>query len=311
MKLVRHFHTLQGQPDRNVIVGLKGGYHGLTFGAFALTGDDLGQRVYGVDQRLVRHVTPNSAEQLRDLLSREGRRVAAIFVEPVLGSGTVPLTDEYVDELLRLRDEYGFLLVADEVATGFGRTGEFIASHRWSASPDLVLLSKGLTNGTCAAATIVVSHAVTATFARYDSILVHAETQGGTAVTCAAILATLAELDRLDGLANARKLAAQLNSALSDPAALHPSVYATTGIGCFRTLLVRTPNGRDLAPSDVAGLVAAIRDAGAIVHPGPSGIQLAPALTYGDNELAELLGCVRDGLSAFANLLTQPRCGAI
>jgi adenosylmethionine-8-amino-7-oxononanoate aminotransferase len=218
----------------------------------------------------------------------------------VLGSGTVPLSARYVDELLALRDRYGFLLVADEVATGFGRTGEFLASQRWSAPPDLLLLSKGLTNGTCAASAVVVSHAVATAFADADSMLAHAETQGGTALTCAAILATLSEMERLGAVANARRISARLDAALADPTALHPLIVAATGLGCFRSLRITAPNGADLLPADVGRLVTAIRGAGAIVHPGPGGIQLVPALTYTGEDLVELLDCVRRGLDAFA-----------
>jgi adenosylmethionine-8-amino-7-oxononanoate aminotransferase len=297
MKLARQHHALHGRPGPGVVVGLRQSYHGLTFGGFALTGEDIGQRLYGVDRRLVRHVSPNSTVELTDLFAREGRRIAAVVVEPVQGTGTIPLTGEYVDELVKLREHYGFLLVADEVATGFGRTGEFLATHRWCAPPDVVLLSKGLTNGTCAAAAIVVSHGVAATFARAGAVLAHAETQGGTAMTCAAILATLSELDRLDALGSARKLSERLDATLADA---HPLVARVAGLGCFRSLRVSTPDGAALPQAEVPGLVHHIRNAGAIVHPGPAGIQLVPALTYGEPELAELLDCVRRGLDAYA-----------
>ena len=90
IKLVRHHHVLSGHPRRNLVVALRGSFHGLTFGGFALTGEDLGQRVYGVDQRLVRHVSPSDIGELTTLLRRNGDQVAAVVVEPVLGSGTVP-----------------------------------------------------------------------------------------------------------------------------------------------------------------------------------------------------------------------------
>ncbi|WP_262060834.1 aminotransferase class III-fold pyridoxal phosphate-dependent enzyme [Streptomyces sp. STR69] len=77
MKVARHYLAL-----RKVVVGLRGSYHGLTFGGFALTGEDLGQQLYGVDQRLVRHVPPNDPGELRTLLARQGGQIAAVVVEP-------------------------------------------------------------------------------------------------------------------------------------------------------------------------------------------------------------------------------------
>ncbi|MGW2280712.1 daptide-type RiPP biosynthesis aminotransferase [Streptomyces sp. NPDC001770] len=301
MKLARHHHALRGQGQRKLVVGLRDSYHGLTFGGFALTGENLGQPVYGVDQRLVRHVSPNAAEEIRTLAARQGTQIAAVVVEPVLGTGAVVLTPEYVETLLELRERYGFLLVADEVATGFGRTGSLFASQRWPAPPDVLITSKGLTNGTSAAAAVLVSGAVAAPFDATGDVLVHGETQAGTPVTCAAISATLAEMRRLDAVASARRLSARLDTALDALVARHPRVSATTGAGCFRSIRLSTGGGGEvpLPPAEVPALVAAVRRAGALVHPSVSGVQILPALTYTDEDLAELLLRIEAGIDAY------------
>ncbi|MFI5758060.1 daptide-type RiPP biosynthesis aminotransferase [Streptomyces sp. NPDC051569] len=306
MKLVRHYQALAGQPRRNLVVALRDSFHGLTFGGFALTGEDLGQRVYGVDQRLVRHVTPNDLGELRALVARSGAQIAAVVVEPVLGSGTVPLSDAYIAELLRLRDETGYLLVADEVATGFGRTGAFFASQTWPGQPDVLITSKGLTNGTCPASAVVFSHRVAEAFTDQDAVLTHAETQGATAIPCAAISATIAETHRLDAVVAGRALAARLDAAVTRLVAEHPRVTGSSGRGCFRTLHLTEESGERLPGSRVAELVAEIRRAGALVHPGPGGIQLVPALTYTDAELDELMARVEAGLAAFTGTTAVP-----
>ncbi|GAQ55206.1 daptide-type RiPP biosynthesis aminotransferase [Streptomyces acidiscabies] len=300
MKLARHYHALRGEGARKLVVGLRDSYHGLTFGGFALTGENLGQAVYGVDQRLVRHVAPNSVDEITQLAAQQGGRIAAVVVEPVLGSGAVPLTPEYVATLLELRDRYGFLLVADEVATGFGRTGDFFASQRWPAPPDLLITSKGLTNGTQAAAAVLLPSALAEPFDAAGDILVHAETQAGTPVTCAAILATVEEMRRLDAVASARRLSGVLDEKLAELLAAEPLVSATTGLGCFRSIRLLTPGGEALPQQEVPGVVAAIRAAGAIVHPSVNGVQILPALVYTDGEVAELLDCVRAGVAAHA-----------
>ncbi|MFC4066942.1 daptide-type RiPP biosynthesis aminotransferase [Actinoplanes subglobosus] len=296
MKLARQYHAIRGAGRRKLIVGLRGGYHGLTFGGFALTGEDLGQQVYGVDQRLVRHVAPNDPAEIAALLRRQGDQVAAVVVEPVLGTGAVPLTDEYLSALLELRDEYGFLLVADEVATGFGRTGTYFASQTWRRPPDLLIASKGLTNGTSAAAAVVVSRPVAATFHDAGAVLSHAETQAGTPVACATILATISEMRRLEAVARASRLSALLDIELDTLVAEHPLVDATTGAGCFRSVRLVA----SFPQAHVPQLTAAIRAAGAIVHPGLNGIQLIPALTYTRAELDELMTAIRAGLDAYS-----------
>ncbi|AGL13768.1 daptide-type RiPP biosynthesis aminotransferase [Actinoplanes sp. N902-109] len=296
MKLVRHHHALAGQPDRKLVVGLRNSFHGLTFGGFALTGEDLGQRLYQVDQRLIRHITPNDVQELRTLVERNASRIAAVVVEPVLGSGTVPLSEEFVAELVRLRDETGYLLVADEVATGFGRTGTFFASQTWPGQPDVLLTSKGLTNGVCPASAVVFSGRVAEPFVTGDAVLVHAETQGGSSLPSAAITATIGEMHRLDAVVAGQAVAARLDRAITDLVANHPRVTGAAGTGCFRTVHIAGADGEPLSGAGVAELVARIRRAGAIVHPGPGGVQLIPALTFAEAEVDELIDRVVGGL---------------
>lgn len=296
MKLARQYHSLRGEPQRRLIVGLQQGYHGLTFGSFALTSDNLGQRMYGVDTSLIRHVPPNDIESIDRLLSRSGHQVAAVVVEPLLGTGALPLEQSYLRALGELRDRHGFLLIADEVATGFGRLGEMFASQAWLHQPDVLVASKGLTNGTTPAAAILVTDAVAEPFVRADATLAHAETQAGTATTAAAILATISEMHRLDAVAAARRLSGQLDSAIATLVDEHPLVAGSDGAGCFRHLQLLTPEGRPLPQQEVGAVIDAVRAEGAIVHPGPHGVQLIPALVYTDENLQSLIRCVAAGL---------------
>lgn len=291
MKLVRHYQSLRRQHQRQVVVGLKGSYHGLTYGGFALTGEPLGQRAYGVDQRFVRHVGHRDEAELKALLAREGHRIAAVVVEPVLGSGAHEVSAGLLLALAKLRDEHGFLLVADEVATGFGRTGTYFASQRWPICPDLLITSKGLTNGTCAASAVVVAHAVCEVFERADAVLVHGETQAGAPSSCAAIVATIGEMARLDACSLATENSLRLESML-DRLAAHPLVTGHRGAGCFRAL---TLSGQ------VSAVVAAARRAGLLVQPGPDCVQLVPALTYTSDDFAELETGLRTALDEVAS----------
>jgi adenosylmethionine-8-amino-7-oxononanoate aminotransferase len=301
MKLVRHFHVIRGQDSRKIILGLHGGFHGLTFGAFALTSARLGQQMYGVDRRLVGHLQPNDPAELAAVLARAGGRIAAIVVEPVIGTAAVPLDDQYIAELLRCRSEYGFLLVADEVTTGFGRVGGTVfATQLWPEPPDILITAKGLTNGTQAASALIVSNTVVEAFTTSNSILGHAETQAGTPLACATILATIAEMRRLNAVTRCNELSARLDVELSSMVGNVSLVSATTGRGCLRALRLSGGDGTPLDQAEIPSVIAAIRDAGALVHPGPSCIQLLPALIYSDNDLDELLNCLKVGLAAYA-----------
>ncbi|MFI6080790.1 daptide-type RiPP biosynthesis aminotransferase [Streptomyces sp. NPDC051217] len=299
MKLVRQYFSLRGEDLRKGIVGLHGGWHGLTFGAAALTSANLGDRTYGVDRRLVTHVHPNDPEELERLLDRHRGRIAAIVVEPVIGTPALPLTDDYTAALLRLRREHGLLLVADEVTTGFGRIGPFFASQAWPEPPDVVITSKALTNGTLAASAVIVSHAVAEEFTRAGAVLGAGETQAGTPVTAAAILATLEEMRRLDALALSAGLSALLDTELAALVKDAGLITSTQGRGCLRALMLSRPDGTEFGKQDIAALVAAIRLEGAIVHPGPSSLLLLPALIYTTQDVKLLFDCVRAGMARF------------
>ncbi|MEU8514461.1 daptide-type RiPP biosynthesis aminotransferase [Kitasatospora sp. NPDC048722] len=297
MKLARQYAVLRGQPERKLVVGLRGSYHGLTYGAHSLTGEALDQQLYGVDLRNVRHVDPADPEELERFMARHGSRVASLVCEPVLGSGAHPLSDAFVEAVIRLRREHGFLLVADEVATGFGRTGPLFASSRWAEAPDLLLTSKGLTNGSCAASAVLVSHAVAEGFERRDAILVHAETQAGSPASCAAVSATLRQFDELDALSAGARTAAALDTLLGELTDRLPLVARTTGAGCFRALHLRDADGDPLDGRAVQGAIAAIRSHGALVYPGPGAVQLIPVLTSTEQDHADLAEAVAEGLA--------------
>ncbi|XTZ13743.1 daptide-type RiPP biosynthesis aminotransferase [Micromonospora echinospora] len=301
MKLVRQYWALHRQFQRRVVVGLRGSYHGLTYGSHGLTGMSLGQSYYSVDQRLVRHVGHEDPQELEDLLDREGDRVAAVVVEPVLGTGAFPLSAQMVTGLDRLRAKHGFLLVADEVATGFGRTGSYFAFQNWPAPPDVLLVSKGLTNGTCASAAVLVSHQICAAFERRDVALTHAETQAGTPATCAATIATIEEMERLAALDNAARVSVRLDQLITRTSQ-HPLVDGGHGVGCFRAIRL-SDDGSALSPEIVNQVAGEVRSAGALVSVGPSCLQLAPALLYRDDEVDALGAALLRGLDRAAESL--------
>ncbi|WP_091226532.1 daptide-type RiPP biosynthesis aminotransferase [Microbacterium sp. 3J1] len=297
MKLARQYWTQRGAASRSLVVGLKGSYHGTMYGSHALSGDDLLQSAYAVDRRSVRHVShSDDGEELEALLKREGSRVASVVVEPVLGSGAHALSDAFVSHLLALREEYGFLVVADEVATGFGRTGSMFATDGWAAAPDVLILSKALTNGAAGAAAILVGHRVASAFARGGWTFVHGETQAGTPVCAAAIAAVIDELQRIDATSTAQALAVEL-SYLAGRLTTDGVVAEVTGRGCFVGLGLRTPGGSLLSGGEVMRVVSSIAQNGVLVQPGPSAIELIPAYGFTAEELREVESAVRAGVA--------------
>lgn len=320
MKLVRQHAALRGERTRRLVVGLRGSYHGLTFGSSALSGEELGQEAYGVDRRLVRHVDPEDPAELRGLCEREGERVAALVVEPVLGSGARVVPDAFLSAAAELAEEFGFLLVADEVATGYHRTGPFLASGAWRRRPDVLVLSKGLTNGACAAAAVLVSAQVCGPFDAADAVFVHGETQAGAPSTAAAVLAVLDLAAEAEAAGSPARVGARLDAALRGLVEEAPAALALTGRGCFRGVTVHGQHGAPLSAAETMALVDDVRAAGALVQPGRGGVQLVPAVVYGDADVDALVDCLRRGLDRFwsrggvpadAGVVPAPRRGAV
>lgn len=296
MKLARQYWSQKSGGSRSIVVGLRGGYHGTMYGSHALSGDDLLQSAYFVDRRAVRHVShSDDGEELETLLKREGSRVASVVVEPVLGSGAYALSGAFIDRLLALREEYGFLIVADEVATGFGRTGTMLATDTWAAAPDVLILSKALTNGAMGAAALLVGDRVASEFVRGGWTFVHGETQAGTPACAAAIIAVIEELRRIDVESTTRALGAGLGSWRRR--CCRTAWSRRSPEGCFIGLGLRTEDQAPLSGAKVLHAVAAIARNGVLVQPGPSSIELIPAYGFTADELHEVGAAIRSGLA--------------
>lgn len=298
MKIVRHTQSLRGREEACVILGMKGGYHGLTFGSFALSDVALGARMYGVDRRMIGHIPPNDPETLAKVMEELGSRVAGVFVEPVIGNGSIPLEAEFIKALCEWRDSMGFLLVADEIATGFGRAGPgMFASQSWPTRPDVMLTAKAMTNGTQAASAVLISKHISDLFRDRDAVLAHAETQAGTPVVGASILATIAEFERLQGIARSMDLSDRLRARLERFVANNEMANGVIGQGCMQALTLCGLDGARLDAASVERVAADVFAAGALVHPGPSSLLIMPAFTYSEADLDELEARLSEGLS--------------
>src|SRR5581483_1784486 len=187
------------------LVALEGSFHGRTMGALSITGQPSKQAPFVPLVPGARFATPETLAQ------HVGSETAAIFLEPVQGEGGVkPLADETLEEARELADEFGAMLVFDEVQAGLGRTGEFFAWQRSGVMPDAVTMAKGLANGLPIGALLVGDRAPTA-FVPGD----HASTFGGNPVACAAACAVVDAIDD-ELLAHVRDVGALFAEALPE-----------------------------------------------------------------------------------------------
>jgi 4-aminobutyrate aminotransferase len=172
-------------------------------------------------------------------------RVAAVIVEPVIGEGgyIVP-SPRFLPRLREIAREHGILLIADEVQTGFGRTGEIFAVRHWDVEPDILVMAKGIASGLPLSGIL----ARTEIMNRFPTSS-HGGTYGGNVVSCAAALATLDVIEEEHLVRNARERGAQLLDGLRRLAATHPSIGDARGLGLMAALeFVRPGEGDGRVP---------------------------------------------------------------
>ncbi len=259
-KLARRNTDSAGTP-RTKIIALEGAFHGRTMGALALTAKEAYRAPFEPLPGGVVHIPFGDVEALKDAVDET---VSAVFLEPIQGeAGVRPLPPGYLRAARELTARAGALLILDEVQTGIGRTGKWLASEDSGIMPDAVTLAKGLGGGFPIGALVTFGAGTSSLLAAGQ----HGTTFGGNPVATAAALATLHAIESQDVLANVAKVGEHLRSAL---AAL-PGVAEVRGEG----LLIGFDLDADVAPAVVqAGL-----DAGFIINsPGPRTIRLAPPL---------------------------------
>ncbi|HZM71861.1 MAG TPA: aspartate aminotransferase family protein [Candidatus Polarisedimenticolia bacterium] len=307
---------------RPVIIAFRGGFHGRTAQTMAMTtAKDVYRAAFEPLPGSVYHTGfPNCYgfvggshapdancrcdwEAQLDLLFHQviyPERVAAIIVEPVLGEGgyIVP-PPTFLPRLREITRQHGILLIADEVQTGFGRTGEMFAVQHWGVEPDILVMAKGIASGL----------PLSGILARAELMAkwkpgTHGGTYGGNVVACAAANATLDVIEDEDLIANARARGAQLVGGLRELASDHPAIGDVRGLGCMVAMEFVKPgvgDGRrpdaDLAKRVIAG---ALERKLIVLSAGSYGnvSRIIPPLVTTADEVDRALSILEDSLTA-------------
>lgn len=255
-KTARYFWKLQGQPEKTKIIGRDWGYHGTTLAAMSATGiasywPMFEPRVPGfihiaspypyrfdlaVSRQPAGDRTPGqiAADLLEEAILREGAETVAAFIgEPVQGAGGVIVPpDDYWPRIRRICDRHKVLLIADEVITGFGRTGDWFALSRYGIEPDMVTFAKGVTSGYFPLGGVGMSDAIAEAIdsAEGPQTWMHAHTYSGHPTGCAVALANLDIIEREGLIRRAASLGERLRSKLAALAS-HRHVGDVRGLG--------------------------------------------------------------------------------
>lgn len=274
LKLVRRHYFAKGETERFRVIAFEHSFHGRTLGALAATGQKAYREGFG-PMGGVTHVNYGDVKGVREAM---GRDVAAILVEPVQGEGGVlPAPPGFLVALRSIADEHGAILVADEVQTGIGRTGKFLAFEHAGVEPDVVALAKGLGGGVPIGAMLCKE-----SFAGALPPGSHGSTFGGNALVSAAALAVLDTLESEGLVRGAEEKGAHLGRLLESLAARHERhVEGSRGLGLLQALVLRES-------VDARAVVGNLRDAGLLVTiAGSRALRFSPALTVSIPELDE------------------------
>ena len=251
LKMSAHYWRNTGRPEKSHFIGLAGGYHGETVGALAVTDIAIFREAYAPLVRLAATVpSPNAraalpgetaadaarhaAAGLESWLAQHHAQTAALIVEPMVqcAAGMAMYDANYLREARALCDRYEVHLIADEIATGFGRTGTMFAHQQAGIRPDFICLSKGLTGGTLPLSAVLTTDAVFDAFYHdeFTRGFLHSHSYTGNPLACRAALATLELFEQTDVLAQNAELALTLDRAFA-PLTQHPSVRHARRLG--------------------------------------------------------------------------------
>ena len=284
---------------RTSFVHLRGAYHGDTIGSVSVGGIDLFHATYRPLLFAAHAAEPGDAADLARVLARHEEEVAAVIVEPLVqgAAGLLVHPPGYLRAVRELCDRHGVLLICDEVATGFGRTGTMFACEQERVAPDLLCLAKGLTGGYLPLAATMASERI------YEGFLgapedfrtfFHGHTYTGNPLACAAALANLEVFRRERTLVRLQPKIRLLHELLEGVAQL-PEVAEVRGRGLMA--------GIDLGPRDPAlrlghRVVLEARRRGAIIRPLGDVIVLMPPLAISKGELRRLVAITAEAIEA-------------
>ena len=319
-KTARYYWKRLGKPDKVKVIARQDAYHGVTLAAMSATGITpywpmFEPRVPGFlhvdapypyrfagEMKAGETVGTAAARQIEDLILREGPdTVAAVIAEPVQGTGSVIVPPaDYFPAVRAICDKYDVLLIADEVITGFGRTGEWFGLNRYGVQPDILSFAKGITSGYQPLGGIQINDAIREAImtAPGNQKWMHAYTYSGHPTCCAVALANLDILEQENMTANAAARGTQLLTGLEGLLDL-PGVGNVRGQGLMVAIeFVKDAESKTPDVPLAEKVQALCLERGLLSRVKGQSYLLAPPLCITADEVDHLLHVVKDALAA-------------
>jgi adenosylmethionine-8-amino-7-oxononanoate aminotransferase len=302
IKMAVQFWHNTGKPGKHRLATIRGGYHGDTFAAMSVCDPVTGMHSLfsGVvaeqyfaprpQSRFGSKLIKDDTRELEALLDTHHEEIAALILEPIVqGAGGMWFySAEYLQRVRTLCDEYDVLLIADEIATGFGRTGKLFACEHADIAPDIMCLGKALTGGYVSLATTLTNERVKAGISANDGVLMHGPTFMGNPLACAISSANIELLTGGDWASRVGIISQQMTTELSVYRD-HPAVADVRICGAIGVVETHTP-------VDIALLQKCFVDNGVWIRPFGKLIYLMPPYIIEPDELSQLTRAIGKGL---------------
>ncbi|MFD1707899.1 aspartate aminotransferase family protein [Siminovitchia sediminis] len=302
-KLVRHYWKLKGQPDKKKVVSRKKSYHGVAMGATSATGlkpfrdftTSLAPDFYYVE---------SSPEAFRAFIETEGADTIAAFIsEPVQGTGGVHFPPkDYFKEIKSICEENDILFIADEVITGFGRTGTFFGVEQFGIIPDIMSVAKGITSGYAALGGVIISEKIHQDLIDLsDGLFMHGYTYSGHPTACAVALKNIEIIEREDLVANSKAMGEEMLAGFKWLQQEHDIVGEVRALGLMGAIeIFREGNERfaePLSPKIVAESLERGLIHRGVIYEGADTLIFAPPININKYEINKMINILHDVLS--------------
>lgn len=323
LRLARQYHKIRGETQRTKFLSLKKGYHGTHFGGASVNGNNRFRTAYEPLLPGCRHLPapytyrnlfnesdPAKLAQLilqaaEDEIAFEGpNTIAAFIMEPILGAGGIMVPHEsFMPGMREICSRHGILMIADEVITAFGRTGDWSGSRHWGVQPDMMCTAKAITNGYFPFGACMIADGMAEVFEKAgpEGSIGHGYTYSGHPVGAAAAVACLKETQRLNVVENAAARGTQMFEGvqrLKEKHSVIGDVRGGHGLMTAIEFVSDQASKKQMDPSFGAQVAKVAYEQGAMLRVSGANILLSPPLVISQAEVDGVLNALDAGIAA-------------